>query len=210
MHNLDLEREIVNVLHYELLAELDRELVAKLKAAAVVTTSGGAAATAFDVSASDGRWSQEKYSNVVNQIVYQANQIAVSTKRGAGNFVIVSPRVATAIQSAHPQFTANTSSLNATNIFVNVGSINGTIQVYRDIYATTDYALVGYKGAGISDAGVIYCPYITGLTNKAIDPTDFSPRIGVMSRYAIVDNLLGSGRYYRQIDFSNLASVIGA
>ena len=209
MHNLDIDREMVNVLQYEILAELDRELLQNIKTVAVDTSIGGASASPVDVSASDGRWSQEKFSNVVNAIVAQANNIAISTRRGAGNFVVVSPRVATAIQAAGPQFTRNQANINATGIIVNVGSINGTIQVYRDSYATTDYAVVGYKGPGISDAGIIYSPYIMGLFSRAIEPQDFSPRVGVMSRYAITRTLLGAGRYYRQINFSNLDSVIG-
>ena len=209
MHNIDIEREMVNVLQYEILAELDREIVGRLKTTAVNTANGGAAATAFDVSASDGRWSQERYSNVTNAIVGVSNNIAISTRRGAGNFVVVSPRVATAIQASGPQFTRNNAVVNPTGIMTDVGSINGGITVYRDSYATSDYALVGFKGPGIYDAGLIYSPYVMGLFARAINPTDFSPRVGVMSRYAITDNLLGSGRYYRLINFSNLSSVLG-
>jgi hypothetical protein len=90
-----------------------------------------------------------------------------------------------------------------------VGKINGTITVYRDPFAPVDYALVGYKGPGISDSGVIYSPFITGLFNRAVRPDDFGINIGVMSRYAITDSLLGAGRYYRTIQFTNLDKVIG-
>lgn len=209
MHNLDIDREMVNVLQYEIMAELDRELLYNIKTVAVDTSIGGAAASSINVSASDGRWSQEKFSNVVNAIVAASNNIAISTRRGAGNFVVVSPRVATAIQAAGPQFTRNQANVNATGIIVDVGSINGTITVYRDSYATSDYALVGYKGPGISDAGIIYSPYIMGLFSRAIEPQDFSPRVGVMSRYAITKTLLGAGRYYRLINFTNLDLVLG-
>lgn len=209
MQNLDIDREMVNVLQYEILAELDRELLANMKAVAVLESLGGATATTVNVSASDGRWSQEKFANVVNAIVAQANNIAISTRRGAGNFVIVSPRVATAIQAAGPQFTRNQSNVNATGVVTDIGSINGTITVYRDSYATSDYALVGYKGPGISDSGIIYSPYIMGLFSRAIEAQDFSPRVGVMSRYAITRTLLGAGRYYRLLNFSNLDLVLG-
>jgi hypothetical protein len=70
--------------------------------------------------------------------------------------------------------------------------------------------MIGYKGSGISDAGIIYSPYVTGVTNRAVDPTDFSPRVGILSRYAITDTLLGSGRYYRVLNFSNLSSLIAS
>jgi len=209
-HGIDIEREFVNMIQYEVLAEIDRELVAKLKALAVDTTKGGETATAHDVSGSDGRWSQEKYSNALTVIIKKANDIAISTRRGAGNFAIVSPRVATALQSAGKQFSANTAEVNATGTMVMVGTINGTISVYRDSYATSDFALVGYKGPGVSDAGVIYSPYLTGLVQRTVAEEDFSPRIGVMSRYALTDSLLGAGRYYRLINYTNLDLVLGA
>ncbi|MEM4260882.1 MAG: hypothetical protein QXG00_06600, partial [Candidatus Woesearchaeota archaeon] len=193
MHGLDIEREILNVLQYEVTAEYDREVVARLKAVAVDATKGGAAADTVDISATDGRWSQERFGNLVNTIVKKANDIAIYTRRGAGNFVIVSPRVATALQAAgHQFFTSLEAKVNATGTMAAIGTINGVIDVYRDSYASSDYALVGYKGPGVSDGGVIYSPYITGLVARATDPNDFSPRIGVMSRYALTDSLLGA------------------
>lgn len=210
MHNIDIEREMLSVIQYELVAELDRELLQRVKTVAVDTSKGGEAATSFDVSASDGRWSQEKYSNLLTVIMKKINDIAIATRQGAGNFVVVSPRVATAIQAAAgKQFNAITGAVNPTTVFSEIGNINNVIKVYRDSYATSDYALCGFKGEGTSRAGVIYSPYITGLVNKTVSEEDFSPRMGVMSRYAITDSLLGAGRYYRQINFSNLDAVLG-
>jgi hypothetical protein len=221
MHDIEVERELINMIQYELVAEQDRELLARIKAAAVVTTkavtsdgqtlridAGGEAAKTFDITTSDGRWSQEKFSTIITAIVDRANAIAIATRRGAGNFVIVSPSVATALQAAGPQFNRNTSFVDATTIFPEIGTINDTIKVYRDQYATSDYALVGYKGPGISDAGIIYSPYVTGLVSRTVAQEDFSPRIGIMSRYAITDSLLGSGRYYRLINFTNLQNLL--
>lgn len=210
MQGIEIEREMLNILNYEVAAELDREILGRMIQAALNVNNGGAAATVVDVSSTDGRWSQEKFSNLVNIIVAKANEIATATFRSAGNYVIVSPRVATALQAAGPQFTVNTSEVNASQTICEVGKINGTITVYRDAYATTDYALVGYKGPTISDTGLIYSPYITGLFNRAVRPDDFGVNIGVMSRYAITDSLLGSGRYYRAIKVNNLQNVLGA
>lgn len=209
IQGIEIEREMLNILNYEIVAELDRELLFKLISVSLDTTKGGEAVTVFDVSAADGRWSQEKFSNIVNVIVKKSNDIATATFRAAGNFCVVSPRVATALQAAGPQFTANTAEVNASQTLAEVGKINGTITVYRDPFAPVDYALVGYKGPGISDSGVIYSPFITGLFNRAVRPDDFGINIGVMSRYAITDSLLGAGRYYRTIQFTNLDKVIG-
>lgn len=210
MQGIEIEREMLNILNYEITAELDREILGRMIQAAVNTSNGGAAPVAFDVSASDGRWSQEKFSNLVNLVIKLSNDIATATFRGAGNFAVVSPRVATALQAAGPQFTANTADINASHTMAEIGSINNTIKVFRDPAAPTDYVLVGYKGPGISDCGLIYSPYITGLFNRSIRPDDFGVNIGVMSRYSMTDSLLGSGRYYRVATVSNLDKVLGA
>lgn len=209
MHGVDIEREMVNVLQYEITAELDRELLYRMKVAATDTTNGGALIPSVDVSSDiDGRWSGEKYMNIVASIVHQANVIATTTRRGPGNFVVVSPAIASALQAAGHQFVQYNSAVNPGTTMAAIGKLNGTIEVYRDQYAKTDYALVGYKGSGVSDSGLIFSPYIMGLQNRAISPDDFAPRIGVMSRYAITDSLLGSGRYYRLIPFANVNTLI--
>jgi len=210
MHGIDIEREMVNVLQYEITAELDRELLASLKRVATDPTKEGVIVPAIDVTANDdfGRWNGERYMSIISAIIYQANQIAISTRRGPGNFVIVSPDIATALQAAGHQFVNYEQNVNPTTTMAAIGKLNGTLDVYRDQYATSSYALVGYKGPGVSDAGVIFSPYIMGLQNRAISPDDFSPRVGVMSRYAITDSLLGAGRYYRLIPFMNVGKLI--
>jgi hypothetical protein len=210
MHGIDIEREMVNVLQYEITAELDRELLTTLKVTATDTTKGGKIIPAVDVTTNDdfGRWNGERYMSIISAIIHQQNQIAISTRRGPGNFVVVSPDIATALQSAGHPFVNYTQNVNATSTMAAIGKLNGTLDVYRDQYATTSYALVGYKGPGVSDAGIIFSPYIMGLSQRAISQDDFSPRIGVMSRYAITNSLLGAGRYYRLIPFVNVSKLI--
>lgn len=214
MHGIDIEREMVQFLQYEITAELDRELIARMKTAAVATANGGEVIGAIDLTGGvnsvgiDGRWSGEKYMNIISAIVYQSNKLAVTTRRGPGNFAIVSPAIATALQAAGHTFVGYTANVNPTQVMASIGKLNGTMEVYRDQYARTEYALIGYKGSGISDCGIIFSPYIMGLTNRAIHPNDFTPRIGVMSRYAITDTLLGSGRYYRLVPFFNVNKLI--
>ncbi len=211
MHGIDIEREMVNVLQYEITAELDRELLTRLKMTATNEQKGGKIIPALNLAGAGddfGRWNGERYMSIISAIIYQANQIAISTRRGPGNFVIVSPAIATALQAAGHQFVNYDQNVNPGTTMAPIGKLNGTIDVYRDQYATSDYALVGYKGPGVSDSGVIYSPYIMGLQNRAISPDDFSPRVGVMSRYALTDSLLGAGRYYRLIPFVNVAAMI--
>lgn len=204
MHGVNIEREMINVLQYEIQAELDRELLAACKTAATASTN-------LDISATDGRYGQEKLSYLVNKIIKESNAVGTSTRRGVGNFVVVSPNVATALQAlgANGMFTANVANVNPSNIFAEVGTLNGTIKVYRDTYNTTDAGiLVGYKGPGISDCGIVFSPYIMGLFNRAMAQEDFSPRLGVMSRYAITSSLLGASRYYRTFNVTNLTNIL--
>lgn len=210
MQNLDIEREMLEILSVEIPGERDREIIGRMIQAALNSDNGGAATVAtLSADTSDGRWSQEKFANITNAIVKLSNDIATLTLRGAGNFVIVSPRVATALQSSGPQFTAISVDVNASTTVAEIGKINNNIIVYRDNLAPVDYALVGYKGSTISDTGIIVSDYITSLTNRAVRPDDFGVNIGVMSRYAITDSLLGSGRYYRILKILNLDKVIG-
>jgi hypothetical protein len=213
MHGIEIERDMINYLQYELIAELDRELLYRMKVAAVTPSKGGEVISTINVSGTnfDGRWSQEKFSNIISNLMYQSNRIAQTTRRGAGNFAVVSPAIATALQSAGAIFNRVQADVVANKAGVaEVGNLANQMTIYRDSYARVDYAMIGYKGPGISDAGIIYSPYITGLTNRAISPNDFSPRIGIMMRYALTDTLLNSGRYYRLIPFSNLNSLIAS
>ena len=201
MHGVDMEREMVNTLQYEIQAELDRELLYKVKDVATSTTT-------FDISATDGRWHQERIAGLVNRIVKECNDIASRTRRGAGNFIVVSTEVASALQSLQGGlFTANTGTVNPSNTYAELGTLQGIIKVYRDTYNTSNLVLAGYKGPGVSDCGVIYSPYIMGLFNRAISESDFSPRIGVMSRYALTSNLLGASRYYASFGVSNMSYI---
>ena len=217
MHGIDIEREMVNILQYEITAELDRELIYNLKNNATTTTNGGANISAIDLTGSgttsgaygiDGRWSGEKYMNIIASIIHQSNMIAIATRRGAGNYAVVSPSIATSLQAAGHTFVQYTQNVNPTTTMASIGKLNGNIEVYRDQYALTDFALVGYKGPGIADSGLLFCPYLMGLTNRAINPSDFSPRVGVISRYAIVNSLLGAGRYNRLLAFYNVSKLI--
>lgn len=212
MHGLDIEKEMLNYLQYEVMAELDREILTAIKTASIDTANGGAVISAIDLTGSgtgiDGRWSGEKYMNIIASIIHQANVVAIKTKRAPANNVVVSPDIASALQAAGHPFVGLNANVNATQVMSSIGKLNGQLDVYRDQYAQQSYAMVVLKGAGISDAGVIFSPYVMGLTNRAVDPTTFAPSIGVLARYAISNNLLGAGRYSRLLPFYNMSKLI--
>jgi len=215
MHNIDIEREMVNILDYEVKAELDRQILHTIKTVAIDTDVkvGGAAAVTInltDSSAKYGRWTGEAYATIAAAIIAQSNNISITTRRGAGNMAVCSPDIVSALQGLGHVFVNYDSKVKGNQSVAYVGKLNGTIDIFRDQYATESYALVAYKGSGISDAGIIYSPYLMGVTNRAVSPGDFSPRIGVMSRYAITRSLLGAGRYYRMLKFTNLDKFMPA
>jgi hypothetical protein len=62
-----------------------------------------------------------------------------------------------------------------------------------------EYALLGYKGPEFYDTGIIYCPYIPVMVQRTIGPNDFAPRVGLLTRYGVVDNIFGADLYYHVI-----------
>jgi len=197
MHGLDLEEEMMDVLSYEITAEIDRELINRIRAVAATNARSGS----WDYTAADGRWEAEKYRNLFNLIIRKANQIAIDTRRGAGNFIVASPTVCAALE------TTNSFTISPVDHDINtavtgvsrIGSLDGRMSIYRDTFATTDDLIIGYKGPSAYDTGIIYLPYIQLMTARATFEDSFQPSVGLMSRYAILDHLFGSKNYYIRI-----------
>lgn len=211
MQGVDMMTEMVKVLQYEMTAEIDRETIGHCKNLCTKKTFERKDDNLASTDSWTGRWSQERFSGIISNIIQASNEIRTATRRNAANIAVVSPDLATVLQSAAPFFNKIAVNVNGSAATPEIGTLNGNIKVYCDQYAvdekmTSDngQCLLAYKGAENNDAGVIFAPYITGLMNQAIDPNDFSPRIGVMSRYAFVDNMLGADNYYRLLEFQGL------
>ena len=211
MQNVDMMTEMVKMLQYEMTAELDRETIGHCKNLCIKKVFNKSDKTPTTNDGWIGRWSQERFSGIVTQIMRYANQIRTATRRSAANIAVVSPDMATVLQSAAPFFNKIVTNVNGSAATPEVGTLNSSIKVYCDQYAVDEHmnldngqVLLAFKGSENNDACVIFCPYITGLVNQAIDPNDFSPRIGVMSRYAFADNMLGAENYYRLLEFKSL------
>ena len=218
VHGEDVEQLMMETLQYEMQQELDRELLIRMKSAALNPALGGAPAYNIDVTpgatpgvagtsvVSDGRFSQERFATIANAIVAASQKLRITTRQGQGNFVIASPGVVAALQSLNNGiFTRNDVSVNGSQMGVKVGTLLGTqIDVYVDTFATSDYALVGFKGDKLGQAGIVYMPYIPLMVQKTMGAEDASPRIILSTRYAILDNLFGSGTFYRMLTFTGL------
>ncbi len=192
VHGLDAESELANILSSEILAEINREVVRTVNVSAVVGAQGGDVANAgtFDlVTDSDGRWMAEKAKSLLMQIELEANAIAISTRRGKGNYAITSANVASVLAASGDLNYSGASSLNVDptgNTFA--GTLGSGIKVYVDPYAAVDYVTVGYRGSNPYDAGLFYCPYVPLQMVKAVGENDFQPRIGFKTRYGMVSN----------------------
>jgi len=194
IHGLDAEAELANILSAEILAEINRELIRTVytKANLGAQTSNVATKGVFDVDTdSDGRWMAEKFKGLIMQIERESNKIALDTRRGKGNFVLVSSDVASALAAAgmmdySPALSTSLNVDDTGNTFA--GVLNGRIKVYVDPYATANFVCVGYRGANPYDAGLFYCPYVPLTMVKAVGENDFQPRIGFKTRYGMQQN----------------------
>ena len=228
VHGLDAETELANILSAEILAEINREVVRTIyKIAKTGAQVGTTTAGTFDLDTdSNGRWMVEKVKGLAFQIEREANQIAKQTRRGKGNVLICSSDVASALAMAGllDYQSALNSQVNLTvddtgNTFA--GTIFGRIKVYIDPYfptgATSEFAVVGYKGSNAYDAGLFYCPYVPLQMVRAVDTTNFQPKIGFKTRYGLVANPFAEGtsqgagalnvlsnNYYRAFKIANI------
>ena len=224
IHGLDAETELANMLSAELLAEINREVVGAVKTTALQGTGGAGGAGTFNLDVdANGRWSVEKFKGLMFYIEREANQIAVSTRRGKGNIILCSSDVASALQMAGMLDYApavDSASLNvdpAGNTFA--GVLNGRYKVYVDPYAGSEFLVVGYKGSSAFDAGFFYCPYVPLQMVRAVGENSFQSKIGFKTRYGIVHNPFAKGtigfdgtvdtgtrenRYYRHTTVTNL------
>lgn len=209
MHNVDVEEEMTDLLAYEIAAEIDLEIknriIYRAVQGGVLTWNYGHVGNADGTA--DGRWEQEKFRTLYTILLKASNEIAVATRRGAGNFIIASPGVVAALESLDNFLMSPISASLNTEVsgVAKVGTL-GRFTLYRDSFAAQDYAVVGYKGPKDNDAGIIYCPYVPVMFSRTTQVESFQPVIGVMTRYGICDNLFGAENYYRFINILGLGN----
>ena len=225
MNGIDIDAELTNTMSYEIQAEIDREMIARM-IQVCLNAGPGTGYSVWSAISADGRWSGERARDFYNRIIVEANRVAIRNRRGAANFIIATPRIC-AILETLPTFTWQpvTGSVNTAPVGIaKVGSIGGRFQIYRDTrteaqlnagytasnagpqpaYGTprskpVDYALLGYKGTEYYDSGILYCPYIPVMVQRTIGPNDFSPRVGLLTRYGVVDHIFGASLYYHLV-----------
>ena len=185
-HGIDVEAEIMAALAQEITAEIDQEILLSLSTLASTeytynqATVSGTATFVGDEHAA--------LAVLINRV---ANLIAQRTRRGAGNWAVVSPAALTVLQSATTSAFARTTegTFEAPTNTKFVGTLNGAMRIFVNTYAPdTQPVLVGYKGSSETDAAAFYCPYIPLMSSGVVlDPGTFEPVVSFMTRYGYIE-----------------------
>jgi hypothetical protein len=185
-HGIDVEAEIMAALAQEITAEIDQEILLSLRTLASTeftynqATVSGTATYVGDEHAA--------LAVLINRV---SNLIAQRTRRGAGNWAVVSSAALTVLQSATTSAFARTTegTFEAPTNTKFVGTLNGAMRVFVDSYAPdTTPVLVGYKGSSETDAAAFYCPYIPLMSSGVVlDPSTFEPVVSFMTRYGYIE-----------------------
>ena len=193
-HSLDAEAELTSMLSEYISLEIDLEILDMLQESAT-TTEHWSAQNNVAISGtgivdadlgfynSQGQWFQ----TLGTKVQKVSNKIHQKTLRGGANFMVVSPDIATVIESI-PGF-ASTSDGDATKDFAfglqKAGTLNGRYKVYKNPYQQSNLILMGYRGTQFLETGAVFAPYIPLIMTPLVyDPETFTPRKGLMTRYA--------------------------
>ena len=197
-HSIDAEAELTSMLSEYVSMEIDLEILDMLIDGAITTEYWSAvsnqflnaAGTAFEGRGVDaggfyntqGEWFQ----TLGTKLQKVSNKIHQKTLRGGANFLVTSPAVATILE-AIPGFAADTdgNKMEFAAGVQKIGAINNRYTVYKNPYMKENVILMGYRGAQFLETGAVYAPYVPLIMTPLVyDPVNFTPRKGVMTRYA--------------------------
>ena len=228
-HGLDLESEMTQAMSAEIVQEIDAEIIYDLLALAGTVDSFDGAGAGVYGGGGGGNYAPafigDRLANLGVIINRVANEIARKTRRGAGNYIVVSPMIVSILQSASKSVFAPAveGSFKGPNNTMLVGTLNGSIKVYSYLFnqagagvdlsnatpaAVDDLILVGYKGGnGETDSGYFYAPYIPLMSSGVVvNPVTFQPVVSMMTRYGkavftrVETSLGNSADYYGKIN----------
>jgi len=195
-HSVDAEAELTSMLSEYISMEIDLEILDMLISDAVTNDFWSATpGEDYDGTGTDeNAWSitqfygtrYEWYQTLLGKIQKVSNEIQRLTLRGGANFVVVSPTIATILESI-PGYMVSTDG-NKSQFAAGVqvaGSLQNRFTVYKNPYMTENKILVGFRGSNFLETGAVYSPYVPLIMTPLVyDPSDFTPRKGVMTRYA--------------------------
>ena len=196
-HSIDAEAELTQMLSEYISLEIDLEILEMLQGNALTTeywsarvgydyTSGTGFAIDSSAAAASAYTKSTWYQTLGIKLQKVSNRIHQLTMRGGANFLVASPNVCTILESMNG-FAANPAkdALQFAAGVSQVGSISNRFDVYKNPYMTENVILMGFKGSNFFETGAVYAPYVPLIMTPLVyDPTNFTPRRGVMTRYA--------------------------
>ena len=215
-HSVDAEAELTSILSEYISMEIDLEILDMLILDAATTEKWSArnnkvwesgqwsdpAAASTDFYNTQGQWFQ----TLGTKIQKVSNKIHQKTLRGGANFLVCSPSVATILESI-PGYAAQTDGdkMDFAMGVQRVGNLASRFKVYKNPYMTENTILMGYRGSQFLETGAVYAPYVPlMMTPLVYDPDTFTPRKGIMTRYA---KKMIRPEFYGKIYVSDLASI---
>jgi hypothetical protein len=212
-HSIDAEAELTSMLSEYVSQEIDLEILDMLMENALTEGHWSAKVgdewngSNFVAGGTAARYTQQQWFQTLGTVLQRvSNQIHAKTMRGGANFMVVSPDVATILESI-PGFAANGTGegMQFAMGVSQVGSFANRYQVYKNPYMTENVVLLGYKGGQFLETGAVYAPYIPLIMTPLVyDPKNFTPRKGVMTRYA---KQMVRGEFYGKVFVSALDTL---
>jgi hypothetical protein len=218
-HSIDAEAELTSMLSDYISLEIDLEILDMLKSNALTTEYWSA--TIGEEYLNNGATGQSAWGGATNAMAYQkntwfqtlgtkinkvSNKIHQLTLRGGANFIVASPDVCTILESI-PGFVVNADK-DATSFaagVTQVGAMANRYTVYKNPYMTSNEILLGFRGNNFLETGAVYAPYVPLIMTPLVyDPQNFTPRRGVMTRYA---KKMVRPEYYGKIYVKDLANI---
>ena len=198
-HSIDAEAELTSLLSEYVSMEIDLEILDMLRINASAKTEKWSAKVGFEIDPT-GAYFQETSGNsnaytkgtwfqtLGNKIQAVSNAIHQKTLRGGANFIVVSPETATILESI-PGYATTSDGDSTNNQYAmgvqKAGLLNNRYTVYKNPYQFENVILVGFRGSNFLETGAVYAPYVPMIMTPLVyDPTNFTPRKGVMTRYA--------------------------
>jgi hypothetical protein len=198
-HSVDAEAELTSMLSEYIAMEVDLEILDVLKQNANAKTEYWSAKTGFEydsvnlifseVSGNSNAYTKgEWFQTLGNKLQAVSNTIHQKTLRGGANFMVVSPETATIIESI-PGYAADSDGDSTNTSYAmgvqKVGALNNRYTVYKNPYMLENDILMGFRGSNFLETGAVYAPYVPLIMTPLVyDPVNFTPRKGVMTRYA--------------------------
>jgi len=198
-HSVDAEAELTALLSEYVSMEIDLEILDMIRLNAIAKTEKWSAKVGFEINNAGTRFIETSgnsnaytkgtwFQTLGNKIQSVSNAIHQKTLRGGANFIVVSPEVATILESI-PGYATDSDGASTNNQYAmgvqKAGLLNNRFTVYKNPYQFENVVLVGFRGSNFLETGAVYAPYVPMIMTPLVyDPKNFTPRKGVMTRYA--------------------------